>query len=544
MSALTASPAWQALTTHAQTITTQHMRDWFRNDAGRAERYQLNAAGVYLDYAKNQFTDETLELLLQLAQHAELEHWRERMFIGEPINHTEQRSVLHIALRNRSERPIYSDNIDVMPQVRNELAKLRQLSDAVRSGQWLGFSGEPITDVVNLGIGGSDLGPYMVCQALTPYHQAGLNVHFVSNVDGAHLTDVLANCRPSNTLFIVSSKSFSTQETLNNALAAKAWLRQHGGTEESIAQHFVAVTANNAAATAFGIAPDSQFAMWDWVGGRFSLWSAIGLPIAICIGMDRFEELLDGAFAMDEHFRTAPLAENMPVVLGLLGVWYNNFLHYDTHAILPYSQHLASLPNYLQQGDMESNGKHIDRAGAPVDYQTGPVIWGGAGTNAQHAFFQLMHQGSKTIPADFILSHTPHSPLVEQHRMLLANGIAQMEALMRGKTEAEVQQELSANGMGPEKIAKLAPYRAFVGNKPSNAIVLEQLTPASLGALIALYEHKIFVQGCIWNINSFDQWGVEYGKQMAQGVLQALEGAPAADFTVSDSTQALIDKLK
>lgn len=543
MSALTTSGAWRTLADHAADLQSTHMRELFSSEPQRAEQMTCSAAGLFLDYSKNRITGQTLNHLFGLARQAGLEDWRARMFDGDKINHTEDRAVLHVALRNRSDRPIRISESDVMPAVRAVQADMQEFAEAVRTGQWVGYTGKPVTDVVNIGIGGSDLGPFMVCRALKPYGKPGLRIHFVSNVDGTHIHDTVQQCNPETTLFIVSSKSFSTQETLNNALAARAWFLDNGGVETDIDKHFVAVTSNNALATEFGISPDAQFEMWDWVGGRYSLWSAIGLPIAIYIGMDKFEELLDGAFAMDEHFRTAPLEQNMPVILALLGVWYNNFLGFETHAILPYIQHLASLPDYLQQADMESNGKSVDRDGNRVDYQTGPVIWGGTGTNAQHAFFQLMHQGTKPIPADFILARESHAPLANQQRMLLANGLAQMEALMKGKTAAEVSAELAARKVPQETAQRLVPYQVFEGNKPGNAILMDKLTPSTLGALIALYEHKIFVQGVIWNINSFDQWGVEYGKQLAKGVLKALENQPDG-LDVSSSTQNLIAWVK
>jgi glucose-6-phosphate isomerase len=545
MSALTESKAWRALAAHAETLHHTYMRDLFADDPQRTSRMVCEAAGLFLDYSKNRINNETLTLLFSLARQAELETWRTRMLAGDKINHTENRAVLHTALRYRSNRAIPLDGEDVMPKVRAVHIAMEKFTNAVRDGVWRGFSGEPLVDIVNIGIGGSDLGPATVSEALKPYRHPRLRMFFVSNIDGDHIHDVLQQCDPRTTLFIISSKSFSTQETLNNALAARAWFLENGGYERDINKHFVAVTSNNKLATEFGIAPDSQFEMWDWVGGRYSLWSAIGLPIAISIGMERFEELLHGAFVMDEHFCSTPLESNMPVILALLGIWYNNFLAYETQAILPYIQHLSGLPAYLQQADMESNGKSVDREGNSVDYQTGPVIWGGAGTNAQHAFFQLLHQGSKIIPADFILARRGHSPLAGQQRMLLANGLAQMEALMRGKTADEVAGELAGLGLPAELANRLTPYQVFDGNKPSNAIVMEQLTPVTLGALLALYEHKIFVQGVIWNINSFDQWGVEYGKQLAKGVLAALEGEPDdGRFAVSASTARLINRLK
>lgn len=541
---LTASPAWKTLQKHARDISNLHMRELFAQDPGRSDRYSLTAAGWHLDYSKNQITDETLKYLLRLAEQQQLISWRDKLFNGEKINHTERRAVLHTVLRNRSGQAVTVEGEDVIPEVRRVQQKMREFSEAVRSGGWKGHNGKAISDVVNIGIGGSDLGPLMVCQALAPYANKDLRMHFVSNVDGAHIHDALQYCDAGTTLFIVSSKSFSTQETLNNALAARAWFLDHGGLEEQINKHFVAVTSNNKLATEFGIAAEAQFEMWDWVGGRYSLWSAIGLPIAILLGMDQFENLLEGAYEMDVHFRDAPPESNLPVVLGLLGVWYNNFLGYDSHAVLPYIQHLSSLPSYLQQADMESNGKRVDRNGVAVDYQTGPILWGGAGTNAQHAFFQLLHQGTKTVPADFIVARDSHSPYDKQQRMLISNALAQMEALMRGKTHEEISAEMEANGLTAEECRRLAPYRVFTGNKPSNALLTDKLTPAALGALVALYEHKIFVQGVIWNINSYDQWGVEYGKHVANSVLPVLEGEPLNSIDVSSSTQALISRLR
>lgn len=541
VSTLVESKAWQALLKHHSAVKDQHMRHWFESEPQRAQRFNLSAAGWYLDYSKNRITAETLDLLLELARQAGVESLRDRMLGGDRINHTEDRAVLHAALRNFSGKPVMVDGRDVMPAVTAERERMRDFSEAVRGGKWRGYGGRQITDVVNIGIGGSDLGPHMVCEALQPYAQRGLKAHFVSNVDGYHIHHTLQSCRPDTTLFIILSKTFSTQETLNNARAARAWFLQNGGAEGSIDKHFVAVTSNNKLATEFGIAPAAQFSMWDWVGGRYSLWSAIGLPIAITIGMDRFEDLLRGAHAMDEHFRSAPLKSNMPVILALLGVWYNNFFGYESCAILPYIQQLELLPDYLQQTDMESNGKRIDREGRPVGYQTGPILWGGVGTNAQHAFFQLLHQGTKVIPADFIIARHSHSPYSQQQRMLVSNAIAQMETLMAGKTAAEAKREMSALPAGKQEF--LAPYKEFAGNKPSNALVTEKLTPETLGALIALYEHKVFVQGAVWNINSYDQWGVEYGKQVAQTVLQALESGSAGG-PVSGSTQALIERLK
>jgi glucose-6-phosphate isomerase len=541
VSILVKSKVWQALLKHHSDISDRHMRHWFETEPQRAQRFNLSAAGWYLDYSKNRVTAETFDLLLDLARQADVESWRERMFAGDKINHTEDRAVLHTALRNFSGRPAMVDGRDVMPSVTAERKRIRDFSEAVRSGKWRGYGGQKITDVVNIGIGGSDLGPHMICEALQPYAQPGLKTYFVSNIDGYHIDHTLRSCRPDTTLFIISSKTFSTQETLNNAKAARTWFLQNGGTEGSIDKHFVAVTSNNKLAAEFGISPAAQFSLWDWVGGRYSLWSAIGLPIAVSIGMDRFEELLRGAHAMDEHFRNAPLQANMPVILALLGVWYNNFFGYESYVVLSYIQQLELLPDYLQQTDMESNGKRIDRDGKEVDYQTGPILWGGVGTNAQHAFFQLLHQGTKVIPSDFIIARHGHDPYPHQQRMLVANAVAQMETLMSGKTAAEAKREMSKQSASQQQF--LAPYKEFTGNKPSNALLTEKLTPETLGALIALYEHKVFVQGVIWNINSYDQWGVEYGKQVAQTVLQALE-TKAAGSPVSSSTQSLVERLK
>jgi glucose-6-phosphate isomerase len=540
---LISTSVWRALNKHAREMSGRHMRELFEKDPQRSQRYSFSAANWQLDFSKNLIDDKTLELLLMLAEQQQLQEWRDRLFAGEKINHTEKRAVLHVALRSRSGEAIKVNGEDVIPRVRMVQARMREFSDSIRDGQWKGYSGRAITDVVNIGIGGSDLGPMMICQALTPYVKPGLSMHFVSNIDGSHIHDTLQRCNSETTLFIVSSKSFSTQETLNNALAARAWFLAQGGSEDQIDKHFVAVTSNNKLATEFGIAADSQFEMWDWVGGRFSLWSAIGLPIAIALGMDKFEDLLGGAYEMDEHFRNAPLDQNMPVLLALLGVWYNNFLGCETLAVLPYIQHLASFPAYLQQADMESNGKRVDRDGNAVDYQTGPILWGGTGTNAQHAFFQLLHQGTRTVPADFIIARDSHSPYDNQQRMLVSNALAQMESLMRGKARDEAIAEMSAKGLPKDECQRLAAYREFTGNKPSNALVTDQLTPAALGALVALYEHKIFVQGVIWNINSYDQWGVEFGKQVANSVLPVLEGKPVSSIDVSSSTSELISRL-
>ncbi|HEB98950.1 MAG TPA: glucose-6-phosphate isomerase [Thiotrichales bacterium] len=539
----TQTTAWQALTDHFFEIRDRHMRELFAEDPGRFDRFSLRFGDLLLDFSKNRITEETFALLLDLARECDVEGWIRRMFAGDPINFTERRPVLHVALRNRSNRPIRVNGEDVMPAVNTVLERMRAFSEAVRNGEWRGFTGEAMTDVVNIGIGGSDLGPQMVCRALTAHAEGGPRAHFVSNVDGSHIAGTLRELSPETTLFIVASKTFTTQETLTNARTARTWLVEEFGDEAAVARHFVAVSTNAEAVRAFGIDPENMFGFWDWVGGRYSLWSAIGLPIALHVGMDRFEELLAGAHAMDEHFRTAPLAENLPVVLALLGIWYINFFGAETHAILPYDQYLDRFPAYFQQGDMESNGKRVDREGRVVDHATGPVVWGEPGTNGQHAFFQLLHQGTRLVPADFLAAAEPAHPIGDHHRILLSNFFAQTEALMRGRTEAEARAELQAQGLSGEALERLLPHRVFPGNRPTNSILYRRLDPRTLGSLIALYEHKIFVQGVIWNINSFDQWGVELGKQLAGTILPELEG-PEPVATHDASTNGLINHYK
>jgi glucose-6-phosphate isomerase len=545
MSKLIASPAWTALAAHQPSIAALHLRELFAREPDRAARMSSDVCGLHVDWSKHLATDETMALLRALAAQEDVPRWRDRMFAGDKINLTEGRAVLHVALRNRARRPILVDGEDVMPQVDAVLARMRAFSERVRSGGWTGHTGERITDIVNLGIGGSDLGPLMVSEALRPYWQPGLRVHFVSNVDGTHLSETVQHLDPARTLFIVASKTFTTQETLTNAHSARAWLltRLAAG-PEAIARHFVALSTNGKAVAAFGIDPANMFEFWDWVGGRYSLWSAIGLSIACVIGMDGFEELLTGAHAMDEHFRTAPLDDNLPVTLALLGIWYANFFGADSHAILPYDQYLHRFAAYLQQGDMESNGKRVDRDGLPItDYTTGPIIWGEPGTNGQHAFYQLVHQGTRLVPCDFIAPVESHNPLGEHHAILLANFFAQPEALAFGKTADEVRAELTAAGKAPAEIEALVPHRTFPGNRPTTSILVQRITPRALGSLIALYEHKIFVQGIIWRIDSFDQWGVELGKQLASRILPELAGdAPIA--THDGSTRALVNCFK
>lgn len=546
MPRLTERSAWNALLAHAQQMHAVRMLDLFDEDPARAEVFSAQAAGLFLDYSKNPASRETLRLLVALAEDCSVRDQIGAMFGGKRINVTEQRAVLHVALRNRSGRPVTTNGGDVMPDVLAVLERMRRFSEAVRSGALRGFTGRAFTDVVNIGIGGSDLGPLMVSRALAPFASEGPRAHFVSNVDGAHLAGTLAGLDPETTLFIVSSKTFTTQETLTNARSAREWLlaRLQGGgpPEVVVGRHFAAVSTNLEATAQFGVSADRVFGFWDWVGGRYSVWSAIGLPIALAVGFERFEALLAGAHEMDEHFRTAPLDRNLPVLLALLGIWHTNFLGATTHAILPYAQDLAWFPAYLQQLDMESNGKRTDRSGAPVDYVTGPVIWGAPGTNGQHAFFQHLHQGTQVTPCDFIVAANSEWALAGHHDILLANCLAQSEALLRGKTEAEAMAEAQAQGLEETAARRLAAHRTFPGNRPSNTIILKRLEPRSLGALIALYEHKVFVQGAIWNINSFDQWGVELGKQLARGVLQDIGRGRASDAH-DPSTAALIDRI-
>jgi glucose-6-phosphate isomerase len=523
MALVDTTPEWQALTEHQRQISKRHLRELFADDPQRASRMTREAAGLRVDYSKHLVTDETLEMLFALARAVDLEGWRERMFTGAHINNSEDRAVLHVALRNRANTPVLVDGEDVMPEVNAVLERVLDFAARVRSGDWLGHTGKAITDVVNIGIGGSNLGPKMVCEALIPYQSARPRPHFVSNVDGTHLAETLKPLDPETTLFVVASKTFTTQETMTNAQSARDWLVGRLGDDAAVGRHFVAVSTNAERVAAFGIDTDHMFGFWDWVGGRYSLWSAIGLPIAIAVGFERFEELLAGAHDMDEHFRTAPLEQNLPVLLGMLGVWYIDFAGAATHAILPYDQYLEYFSAYFQQGDMESNGKHVTRDGARVPYQTGPGVWGQPGTDGQHAFYQLIHQGTELIPSDFIAPVKSHNPLGDHHAKLLANCFAQTEALMRGRTLEEARDGMLAAGLGAAEAERLAPQRQFDGNRPSSTILMEQVTPHTLGALIALYEHKIFTQGIVWGINSFDQWGVELGKQLAGVILREIE---------------------
>lgn len=527
-------PICDALRQHYQAISHVHMRELFAADPQRFEHFSLQVDSILLDYSKNRITAETLQLLTQLAEVADVAGWRERMFQGDKINNTEHRAVLHTALRNQSNTPVLVDGEDVMPAVNAVIAQMGAFAERVRNGNWTGYTGKPIVDVVNVGIGGSDLGPHMVYQALKAYRHPRLAMHYVSNVDGAHIKEKLETLDPETTLFIVASKTFTTQETMTNADYARDWFLQHASNAAHIAKHFVAVSTNRDAVVAFGIDPENMFGFWDWVGGRYSLWSAIGLSIVLAVGADNFKALLDGAHTMDTHFRTAPFERNMPVILALLGVWYSNFFGAESHAVLPYDHYLRSLPLYLQQADMESNGKSVDRDGHSVDYNTGPIIWGTSGINGQHAFYQLIHQGTRLIPADFIVSVTQPNGLPEQHDILMANFLAQTEALMQGRTLDETRSSGVTEPYAP---------KVFAGNHPSNALLLDALTPHSLGMLIALYEHKIFVQGIIWNLNSYDQWGVELGKQLAKRIqpeLQATEPVTTHDA----STNGLINHYR
>ena len=518
------NPDWHALVEHAESIRNQHMRELFAADPQRFERFSLGAAGLTLDYSKNRITDETMKRLMALARSRNLESRIKALFAGEEVNPTEGRPALHTALRNLQNNPVHVDGRNIMPEVRETLDRMESFVWRIRSAQWRGLANRPFTDVVSIGIGGSFLGPKLVSAALKPYWHGQLNCHYVANIDGSHITEVLRHINPATTLFLIQSKSFRTQETLENSKVAREWFLHNGGTEEAISRHFVAVTANAPEAERFGIEPENIFPMWDWVGGRYSLWSAIGLPTALTIGMDNFRALLSGAHAMDRHFQEAPLEENMPVIMALLGIWYTNFFGADTHAILPYDHYLRGLPAHLQQLDMESNGKRVRINGKAIDYQTGPIIWGGAGANGQHAYHQLLHQGTHVAPADFIIPLRTHNPVGQHHAILFANCLSQTQALMRGKSEQEALQELIEQGLSEDRARELAPHKAIPGNRPTNTLVFERATPRIIGALIALYEHKVFTQGAIWDIDSFDQWGVELGKQLGLNILDRLRG--------------------
>jgi glucose-6-phosphate isomerase len=539
----TGTSAWKELLAHFEEMNNVHMRDLFLHDTERFKSFSLQFEDILVDYSKNIITDRTVSLLISLAEEVGLKKAIKSMFEGERINETENRAVLHTALRNMSGSPVYVDGEDVMPGVRTVLQKMKEFSDRIVNGEWKGFSGKRITDIVNIGIGGSDLGPVMVTEALKPYAMPGINVHYVSNIDGTHISETLKKLRPETTLFMIASKTFTTQETMTNAHTARSWFLKTAKDEQLVKKHFVALSTNSEAVKKFGIDPGNMFVFWDWVGGRYSLWSAIGLSISCYIGFDNFHQLLEGAYAMDMHFRETPFERNIPVLLALISLWYINFFGAETEAILPYDQYMHRFPAYFQQAYMESNGKSIDRSGNPVKYDTGQIIWGEPGTNGQHSFYQLIHQGTRIIPCDFIAPAISHNPAGEHHKILLSNFFAQTEALMKGKTYEEAEAELRAAGMNEDDIKKLAPFRVFEGNRPTNSILVKKLTPRTLGSLIAMYEHKIFVQGVIWNIFSFDQWGVELGKQLAKKILPELsDDGPVTGH--DSSTNGLINAWK
>ncbi len=539
----TQTNAWKELEKHFSENRNMTIKDLFKADPNRFNNFSLKFNDDFLvDFSKNRITEDTLSLLIKLAEETDLKNAIEAMFTGEKINVTEDRAVLHTALRNQSDSPVLVDGQDVMPEVRKVLAKIKAFTEKVISGEWKGYTGKAITDVVNIGIGGSDLGPCMITMALTPYHNH-LKSHFVSNVDGTHIAETLKECDPETTLFLVSSKTFTTQETMTNAHTARDWFLKAAGDKKHVAKHFAALSTNTKAVSEFGIDTDNMFEFWDWVGGRYSSWSAIGTSIALAVGFDNFEKLLKGAYEMDEHFRKLPFRQNVPVILALIGIWYNNFYKFASEAILPYDQYLARFPAYFQQGNMESNGKYADRNGQPVTYETGPIIWGEPGTNGQHAFYQLIHQGTKIIPADFIAPAISHNPIGDHHAKLLSNFFAQTEALAFGKTKEAVIQEFEAKGTPKDKYEPLIPFKVFEGNRPTNSILVKEITPETLGALIAMYEHKIFVQGVILNIFSFDQWGVELGKQLAGKILPELQNTEEV-ASHDSSTNGLINFFK
>jgi glucose-6-phosphate isomerase len=539
----TETNAWKQLQQHYTEMRQASMKEMFAADPERFSKYSLSLPDLLFDYSKNILNDKTLELLLSLASECKVKEAIEAMFNGSKINETENRSVLHTALRHFSKDPVLSDGRDVMPQVKKVQKQMRSFSDKVHSGEWRGYSGKKIRYIVNIGIGGSDLGPQMVCKALKPYWVEDIQTFFVSNVDGTDISETLKQLKPERTLFLIASKTFTTQETMTNAFSAREWFLKKAKDESHIAKHFVALSTNETEVVKFGIDKKSMFEFWDWVGGRYSLWSAIGLSIALTIGYKNFEQLLKGGYETDQHFRSAPPEKNIPLIMALVGLWYTNFFGSQTEAILPYDQYMNRFAAYFQQGNMESNGKSVGRNGEPVDYATGPVIWGEPGTNGQHAFYQLIHQGTLLIPCDFIAPAQTHNPLGDHHEKLLSNFFAQTEALMNGKTDEEAGRELESAGMSAEEIAKLLPFKVFTGNRPTNSILVKKITPHMLGKLIALYEHKIFVQGVIWNIFSFDQWGVELGKQLANKILPELQSKEKL-ASHDSSTNGLINKFK
>lgn len=537
-------PSWKALSAHADQLKSQHMKALFVADDKRFDKFSLQLPNFLFDYSKNLITDETKAALLALAKDAEVEAWRSRMFAGEHINATEDRAVMHVALRDKSVNPIMIDGADARPAVNAELERMRKLSEKLRSGAWVGYTGKTITDIVSIGIGGSNLGPLMACEALKAYSDKRFNIHFASNIDGVQIAEVLEGLNPETTLFVISSKTFTTQETMTNARTAEQWFMKAAGDKSAIARHFVAVSTNRKLVTAFGIAEENIFDMWDWVGGRFSLWSAIGLPIVLFLGYELFDELLQGAYEMDQHFQTAPLAENAPVMLALVGIWNRNFLGYPAHALLPYDQCLHRFPAYMQQAEMESNGKSVNWAGEQISYASVPLVWGEVGINGQHAFYQMLHQGTDIIPADFIGSVTPNIAVEGHHDALMANFFAQTQALMLGSDADQVRRDLSAKGVSPVRIEEIVEHKVHRGNRPTNTILLNKVDARTLGALIALYEHKIFVQGIIWRIHSFDQWGVELGKVLAAGIQPELDVAKSTSASHDASTRNLIDFYK
>ena len=539
----TQTESWRQLSDHYDKMAPMLLKDLFGADPDRFDKFSLKFKDILVDFSKNRITSETLRLLLGLADEAGVKEAIASMFDGEKINETENRAVLHIALRNRANTPVIVDGQDIMPEINAVLQKIKTFSNQIISGEWKGYTGKKITDIVNIGIGGSDLGPVMATEALRPYARKGLSLHFVSNIDGTHITETLKNLDPETTIFLVASKTFTTQETMTNAFSSKSWFLNHARDPSHVAKHFVAISTNTEAVTAFGIDRDNMFIFWDWVGGRYSLWSAIGLSIACYIGFDNFSELLAGAHALDQHFRSEPFKKNIPVLLALISIWYTNFFGAQSEVILPYDQYMHRFAAYFQQGNMESNGKSVDRSGNKLPYQSGPVIWGEPGTNGQHSFYQLLHQGTKFIPADFLAPAVSHNPLGEHHTILLSNFFAQTEALMNGKTMEEVVTELKKEGKSADEITRLAPYKTFDGNRPTNSILFRKLTPHTLGSLIAMYEHKIFVQGVIWNIFSFDQWGVELGKQLARKIQPELSDDRPVD-THDGSTNGLINAFK
>jgi glucose-6-phosphate isomerase len=543
MASITQTTTWKELQQLATGIESQHMRDWFADDSKRVEKYTLSACGMTLDFSKNLITDDIFNTLIKLAQQQKVSEKREAMFAGDIVNYTEQRAVLHTALRNFSGKPVIVDGQDVMPEVLATQDKIKQFVQRVHQGEHLGYTEKPIKDVVAIGIGGSFLGPKIMSEALKPYWVKGIKVHFVANVDGCHIHDVLSQIEPETTLFVMSSKSFSTQETLQNTLSAKAWFLESSASQSDIAKHFVAVSSNVKAATEFGIAEENIFPMWDWVGGRYSLWSAIGLPIALVLGYDHYYQILQGAYEMDRHFVETPLSQNIPTIMAMLGVWYSNFLGAQSHVLLPYYHYLRGFPAYVQQLDMESNGKGVNSDGEFVDYTTGPVIWGSEGTNGQHSFHQLIHQGQVLIPADFMLPLRVPNQDNTHHAMLASNCFGQTQALMQGKTFDECYADLSHNDLPEEERVRLAKHKTMPGNKPSNTLLFEELDPKTLGSLVALYEHKVFIQGAIWGVNSFDQWGVELGKVLGNAVLDELQNTQS-EPQFDSSTNQLITRFK